>query len=346
MKPQVILHYGPEEFLRRRAEKAAVENYGLGPDDVVVMDEEKYRDKDVAQLLDEFRMPGLFSSRKGVVIRNAPGLLKEKALIRFIQDELPRLSDLLLVINAEKAPSALVKTVEKTGQAVQHKRLYATDYNTGALSARSKFGRWVRDEAGTRGLKLNDETVLAIIEASRQDPAQAMELMEALSLTASKGRVTPEQVEDLSGARPADASVELERAALGKNLAGAMRIIDEGYREGVYRFGRYTHSSNSITAAFLDSLVLAALYLHRMKAGGLSAKDAGVFRQKQMDYENRARSMSGEDAGDLLEAAFRAEWLFKAGLARGEDALSWLAALFCGLNVPDPGSYGEVLTRR
>jgi DNA polymerase III delta subunit len=346
LKPSLLLLYGPEGYLRRRAEKQAVREYGLGPDDVVVIDEEASRELDVARMLDELRTPGLFSRKKGVVLREAGKLLKEKALVRFVKEEFTKLSDLLLVINCEKPPAALVKAVDKAGRTEQHKRLYATDYNTGALSARSKLGQWIRKEAGNFKLRLDDETVLSIIEASGQDPAQALELLEALSLTAAKARVTPENVEALTGAKPADAALELERAVLGRDLGRAMRIINDGYREGIYRYGRYTHSTGSITAAFLDALVLASLYLYRMKCGGLSAQEAGVFRQRQHVMESRAGSMSVNDSEYLLEAAFRAEWLFKAGLARGRDALTWLAARFCGQQVPDPGSYGEVLTRR
>lgn len=346
MKSKALLISGPEEFLRRRAEARAIADSGLSHDDIVFLDEDTSHDFDIIKLLDELRTPGLFSPQKGVVIREAVQLLKEKALAKFIEKELPRISNVLLIVNAQKPPAAIVKAFKKAGEIREFKRLYATDYNTGEMSAHTPFGRWLREEAHTKDLRLDDEAVVRIIEAAGQDAAQALELLEALSLDAPKGSVGVEQVEKLAGIPPGDASRALERAALRGALGECMDIIERGFRDGIYRFGRYTHSAGSITAAFLDALVLAALKLYRVKRGGMSVADAGVFRQSQDLYSGMLSRLSPGDADELLEAAFRAEWLFKAGLARGRDALTWLTAFFCGQKAPDPGSYGESLTRR
>jgi DNA polymerase III delta subunit len=346
LEAQAVLITGPEEFLRRRAEARAIADFGLAHDDIVSLDEDTSHDLDIAQLLDELRTPGLFSSQKGVVIREAAHLLKEKPLAKFVEKELPHLANVLLVVNAAKPPAALLKAFKKSGQVREFKRLYATDYNTGVISAHTPFGRWLREEAHGKDLRLDDEAVVRIIEASGQDAAQALELLEALSLDAPEGAVTIEQVEGLAGIPPGDASRYLERAALRRDLHEAMDVIERGYRDGIYRFGRYTHSGGSIAAAFLDALVLSALKLYRVKCGGVTVADAGVFRQIQDLYRQALSRLSPKDAEELLEAAFRAEWLFKAGLARGRDALVWLSAFFCGCEVPDPGSFGEILTRR
>lgn len=346
MPGKALLITGPEEFLRRRAEAQALAEFGASANDVVVVDDEKAHGLDVAQLLDELRTGGLFAPRKAVVLREAGKLLAEPALARFIERELERQSHLLLIVNCEKPPAALAKALARHGAVQEFKRLWATDYRTGAISPRSPLGNWLRKEAEGRGLRLDDEAVIRVVEVSGQDAAQALEALEAAALTACAGRISAEQIDALAGVQPTDACAVLERCVLDYDIAGAGQIIEQAYRDGMYRFGRYTHSEGAMTGFFIDALMLAALTLYRMKCGGLAAREAGAYRQKEAAYSKRAAGMKPEDAAELVEASFRAEWLFKAGLANGHDALVWLAGVFCGLKAPDPGAYGEVLTRR
>jgi len=341
----VVVITGNEEYLRSMAaaqaleEAAGAEVIKVDPDTDAV---------ELSSVLDELRMKSLFSGAKSVLIEGDKFIsANSDALAEFISKEMPALKGSLLVLSAEKVPAAIVKAAKKAGKVIEVKKLYATDYNSGRISAGSAFGRWLSNRARELGISMNSEAVICAIETSGENLRSADLLLTTLA-TGGKKTIAAEDVLNIGGGEGAASQYRLEDAVLEGRLGEALEIIDGAYRNGIQMFDKFTLAEGTVTALLTRVLVQAVLNLMKYYAapGEAMAKSLRFFASRKNHYDAAVKRLSRERIERLLDCAFSTEFAFKAGLMDGRDMLEWLAAEIAGVDSRSPLSFGEIVTYR
>ena len=340
----VVVITGDEEFLRGEEMEAALAK-AEGAE--ILRLNADTENRELSAVLDELRMRSLFSGRKAVVIEGEKFLSANAgSLASFIAKEMPKLKDVLLVVSADKVPAGIMTAAKKSGEVKEVKRMYSTDYHTGRPSASSPFGTWVRQKASKLGLKLDEEAVLSVIEASGENSRSAAGLLDTLADAGGK-TVTAEKIYELMGGEGAALPYRLEDAVLAGNLAEALEITGCAYRCGIVFFDKFTQSGGNTTGMLMRVLVQAVTNLTRLKedSSESAARALRIFKPRYSRYTAALRRLRPDELVRLLDDAFRAEFVFKSGIMGGREMVEWLSARICGADVRSPESFGEILSR-
>jgi len=177
---------GDEGFLRAEAERAIVKavlgDGDAGPSFVAIDGvREGGVPVEVATVLDEAHSLPLFAPRKVVSVRRAGAVVKRNAdLFARLLGERDAVSVVVLHIEDWDKRSAYAKKLDEF--AVDCASLYETSYGESSISASSPLGRWVRDRASSRKLRLEPEAVVRLIEMLGSNLAEIDAALERLDL--------------------------------------------------------------------------------------------------------------------------------------------------------------------
>jgi DNA polymerase-3 subunit delta len=162
----------------------------------------------------------IFGGQRVVVVRDAHQFPAEfhRRLVSYLEEPNP---STVLVVIAERAPPGLGPAVKKVGRQIN-----------AVKGRRSDLFSWVRDEAGSRGLKVTGETMTALVESVGEDRMALAQALDELALAIGEGRVAASDVRRQFRSR-ADVKVfGFVDAVAGRQAGPALEALHRLLRQG------------------------------------------------------------------------------------------------------------------
>jgi|GEM_PF-3006655 len=241
--PLLIVCAGDEYFFKEEVLKAVTKTIEADYPDLQTLFWETLpgeKEKTEAnRLLSELQTPGLFSSRKLIVAREAKPLLKggAKALAALL-DSAPPGNTLCFFADSIDGRTTLARRLKKEGALVECKRLYSQQSffrETSRGGGLSEVASWTVARARARGLRLEPEAAAFLTSLTGNNLFVIDSELGKLHLSkAGEGTVTVSDIEESTGQSalhtPFDLWEQIEEGKLDEALGTLKVILTNGLR--------------------------------------------------------------------------------------------------------------------
>jgi DNA polymerase-3 subunit delta len=242
----VIAIIGDEPYLKEEHIRSILDS--VAPEGEAEITEFNGRETAIADILDELRTFPFFNSHRIVIVRNADALLTnhDESLSKYTENAASS-STLVLDFSTLDGKSKFAKMLKKHGKQIRVERM--REY---------QVPRWLQNRASKKyGKKLRSTDAAFMVEIAGTNPGLLdSELAKIASLTAGSDSITRQHIDSVITRGRAQTVFKLTEQVEAKNKAGALKLLDEIFSQGIYddRAGSTNSEGTGIVTYLLHML--------------------------------------------------------------------------------------------